>query len=162
MNIMLKFRLFKHDWAVRIGQQVRVLGINSTLESGEHCLMWEFDNKDIATVRRSLGEVQGEYGLPTITLCQSSNDSSWHAYCFVALPWPHAIAYVASTQNIDWEWFKMCINRSHFTLRVSDKGSGVPEFKEKLTSWENPDVTYEDLASGVSYMAWRRSAQHVR
>ena len=73
------------------------------------------------------------------------------AYCFKRLPWRKVVEIIASTQGVDWNFFKYGVYRERFTLRVSPKCSRKPKLVYILRSPEKEDVYITDLKSWVKY-----------
>ena len=160
MQTVIKFHALRHDWLFRVGNLKLVAGINSNLKDGNHILMWEFDNVEYWQALAALTVAQQDYALPQIHILKASGIKSWHAICFARCPWPLSISIVAGTPLIDLDWLRMCVNREHWTLRVTDKGQGEPETWGAVDG-VSPECTPEDLYSAVLYQAWRRGADKL-
>ena len=160
MNFLIKTQAFSHDILFRVGKLRKVLGANSTLENGKHILMWEFDHVEAHEVTAALLAVQMAYNLPNIHVLTSSEHQGFHAYCLAQETFPQSVAIVASTPLVDWDWVRMCVNRGHWTLRLTDKGNGAPETIMVLHSNEPDEVAPTQITSGVLYEAWERGRNH--
>lgn len=130
---------------------VKVGGFNSLLTDGNHILMWDFDDKSLSIVETYLKIVQDYYELPKIYILETRKDSSYIAYCFKRLRWRKAVVIVASTGGVDWNFLKYGVYRDKFTLRVTDKGHGLPDCVSVLESDVPEDATIDDLATWVKY-----------
>jgi len=157
VNATIRFHQVGHDWLFRIGKLRLVAGINSTLRDGNHVLFWEFDDQSYPEVRGHLEGVQHDFALPDIVIFKASTMLSWHAMCFARLSWRTAITVVAATEGIDLLWFKMSLQRDHWTLRVTDKGNGAPE-RYAVLEGAPPEATHQELVSAVLYEAWQRGS----
>jgi len=132
-----------------------VVGVNSRVEGDLHIPMWDFDKVPLDRVRFFLRHVQGFYMLPKIYILRSSPGDHYIAYCFKKLPWRQVVAIVASTPDVDWNFFKYGVYRGHFTLRVSPKNGHTPRLVEVLHSDQPEDVAVEDLVSWTRYETLR-------
>lgn len=130
---------------------VKVGGFNSLLTDGNHILMWDFDDVDLAKIKIGLRVIQNEWGLPKISILETRKDNSYIAYCFKKFEWRDAVIIVGDTPWIDWNFFKYGVYRDKFTLRVTDKGYGKPRCVAVLESEVPEDATILDLAQWVNY-----------
>jgi len=130
---------------------VKVGGFNSLLTDGNHILMWDFDNVDLRVVRQQLASIQMEYSLPKISILETRKHTNFIAYCFKRLPWRAVVAIVCQAPDVDFNFFKYSVYRERFTLRVTDKGYGLPHCVAVLESKIPEDATILDLASWVNY-----------
>jgi hypothetical protein len=146
-----KFRIGRWRFTFTFAPVVDVIGVNSVLPDGSHILMWDFDDVDLETVKWSLAWVQWRYNLPAIYILQSSENEHYIAYCFKKVSWRKAIEIIASTPNIDLNFFKYGVYREKFTLRVTPKADKKPRLVCILDSQVLPDASIEDLKSWVKY-----------
>lgn len=154
MRISIRKRIGRLKFSLVVGTITQVQGVNSTLENGGHIIMWEFDETDFYKVRDWLLRAKALWKLPAIYLSQSHPDGGYHAYCLARLEWLQTVAVVADTPGVDPGYVSMCAMRGHWTLRLTDKGRGRPEFICKLESEYPDDVTPSDLKSWVNYEVW--------
>lgn len=154
MRISVKRRIGRFKVSFVVGTITPVSGVNSQLHDGKHVLMWDFDSTDLAEVRQWLMQVQARYGLPAIHVSQSSIGGGYHAYSLTRLEWLESIHIVSGTKGIDPRYVSMCAMRGHWTLRLSDKGNGVPTFVGTLPSGHQENVTPQELTSWVNYEVW--------
>lgn len=147
-------------WRIRIGRwrftftlarTTTVTGVNSKLDSGEHILMWDFDDKRLADVRNALELTQETYGLPAIYILETKKDKNYIAYCFKRLEWRKVVEIITYTPNVDWGFIKYGIFREHFTLRVTPKSGRRPKLVWILRSNVPEDAYITDLKSWVKY-----------
>jgi hypothetical protein len=138
----------------RIG---KVIGVNSNLENGRHILMWDFDDVPLDVVADSLRRVQSRYLLSDIHICRTKEPHNYIAYCFSSQEWRTACEIVASTGNVDWQFFRFGVYRGHFTLRVTPKSDRRIVFATSIDGHSLPDCKPEDLKSWVRYetLSWR-------
>jgi len=139
-----------------IARIVKVGGFNSLLTDGNHILMWDFDDTTLRKVKRWLKDIQARFILPRIYVLESSGDVNFMAYCFQRTPWHEAVVVIASTEGVDWNFFKYGVYRDKFTLRVTDKGQGKPHLVATLDSEVPEDATVLDLATWVNYETLKR------
>ena len=135
---------------------VRVGGFNSLLTDGNHILMWDFDDTNLDAVSRALRRVQVKYKLPRITILETKFDTNYIAYCFKRMSFREVVTIVSDTKGVDFNFFKFGVYREKFTLRVTDKGHGLPHHVMKLPSKVPEDVAVEDLATWVNYETLKR------
>jgi len=129
----------------------KIVGVNSELDTGEHVLMWDFDNQKLEDVKRNLRVVQSRYLLSDIIILQSSPPDNWVAYCFTRTEFQRAAEIIAATEGIDWNFFKFGVYRHRFTLRVDKKNDVAPVFAARLEGLTLPDCDIDDLNSWVRY-----------
>ena len=153
MRILLRKRIGSWRFALSIGKVIEVQGINSEIVGGEHILMWEFDITDLSLVTTALRHQQRIHNLPDITIARSHPGGGFHAYCFKRLPWLKSLSIVADTEGVDPGYVNMCAWRMKFTLRLTDKGQGAPQFLAMLAGDLHPDCSMLDLTSHVKYEA---------
>ncbi len=156
-----------------------MIGVNSELDSGNHILMWDFDNIPLDEVKESLGVVQSRYMLSDIHIARTKEPEpevleynsregdatvktpatygNYVAYCFSSQVWRTACEIVAQTPNVDWQFFRFGVYRGHFTLRVTPKGDREIKFADRLEGYSLPDCKPPDLNSWVKYetLNWR-------
>lgn len=134
-----------------IARIVKVGGFNSLLTDGNHILMWDFDDTTLVAVERALGLVQTEYALPKIYILETRKGTNFIAYCFARRSWKNVVEIVASTRGVDWNFFRYGVFREKFTLRVTDKGYGLPHKVAVLDSDVPEDVSIWELSGWVNY-----------
>lgn len=134
-----------------IARIVKVGGFNSLLTDGNHILMWDFDDTTLDEVKQSLEDIQDRFMLPKIFILETRKDINFVAYCFQRTPWREAVITVGSTEGVDWNFFKYGVFRDKFTLRVTDKGNGLPHKVAKLPSDVPEDVSIWELKNWVNY-----------
>lgn len=134
-----------------VARVVKVIGVNSTLNDGNHIIMWDFDHKTLREIKRELGRVQIIYQLPDIVILRSSEPDNYIAYCFKRCDWVESMRIVLSTEGIDLNFFKYGVYRGHWTLRVTEKLDTYPYRVGVLHGYSKPDVDFEDLRSWVRY-----------
>ena len=129
----------------------KVIGVNSELKDGRHILMWDFDDVPLVDVKSALEVVKNRYWLSGIHILRTKEPDNYIAYCFTACDWRTAVAIIAQTDFVDWQFFRFGVYRGHFTLRVTPKNGRQPYLVGRLEGWELPDVKPEDLKSWVKY-----------
>ena len=154
MSKIIRRNIGPYKLSLYFGKTTKIQGINSNLTDGNHAIFWEFDGEEEAPVIAALRSVQARYRLPAIHLVRSHPGGGFHAYCFKT-PWVKTIHIVSGTNGIDPGYLSMCAIRQHWTLRVSDKGKGSPEFHSMLESKIPADCTEHDLATFVEYESWK-------
>ena len=134
----------------------KVTGVNSTLEDGNHILMWDFDDVPIDKVADALRTVQARYWLPETHLLRTKEPDNYIAYCFERLDWKRAVEIVAQTEHVDWQFFRFGVYRGHFTLRVTPKGDRHIKKVDTLEGYCLPSVKPTELKSWVKYetLSW--------
>jgi len=157
MSLVLKREFQGFKFSLVVGRVIHVQGINSTLPDGNHIIMWDFDNPDIEPSRHILRNLQSTYRLPAIHLSRSHPGGGFHAYCLKKMSWLDSLHIVAGTHGVDPEYVRLCAMRAHWTLRLSDKGKGLPVFVETIPSGWPEDVRPDELTSYVDYQVWASS-----
>lgn len=144
-------------FTLTIAKIAKMIGVNSNLESGEHILMWDFDDVPLCEVKEALRTVRARYMLSDIHILRTKEPDNYIAYCFTSVEWRQAVEILASTLNVDWQFFRFGVYRGHFTLRVTPKGERTPYLVARLEGRCLPDVKPEDLKSWVRYetLSWR-------
>ncbi|MBA7593008.1 hypothetical protein ES708_35217 [subsurface metagenome] len=153
MNLRLDFKGYRFYIALTHSGQVK--GVNSKLPSGNHFLMWDFDDKEGKDVREALLSIQKRFKLPRIYLLNTGLDGFYHAYCFKAHSWPDTLKIVASTECLDQVFFKIGAIRGYFTLRYTPKGKRAFQPAVILPSRYKEDVNPYGLTSFVKYWTKR-------
>jgi len=153
MRFLFRNRIGPYRIALSIGKVTDVEGINSNVVGGGHIVMWEFDITDYGEVWAALKTAQIEWNLPTITIARSHPDGGFHAYCFPWVTWLQSLSIVASTAHVDEAYINLCAMRNHWTLRITDKGQGAPQYLAMIPSAVEPLCSFLDLASHVKYEA---------
>lgn len=159
MRLSLRQRLGRYKISLVIGTITKVQGVNSNLRDGNHITMWDFDEPKLELILSWLWPVQAFYSLPAIHIAQSHPGGGYHAYCLQRMEWLQSVSIVSATHGIDPGYVSMCAMRGHWTLRLSDKGRGVPSHVAVLPSGWPEDVKVEELTSWVNYEVW--SSQKV-
>lgn len=126
-------------------------GLNSNLLDGNHCLMWDFDDKLYKWVHAALLWTQNIYQLPQIYIFQSSTINHYSALCLAKTMWKLAIETVVSTSHIDEQWFRGGIIRGYFTIRVGAKHGLIPKPIALLESDVPESVSIEELVNWDRY-----------
>lgn len=134
-----------------VARIVKVGGFNSLLIDGNHILMFDFDDTTLEKVEAALKKVQDKYNLPTIYILETKRDTNFIAYCFKRTKWKQVVTIISEVEGIDWNFFKYGVYRDKFTLRVTDKGHGLPHLVKRLISYFPEDAKVEDLATWVNY-----------
>lgn len=156
MKLIRRGKLFGHDWYVRIGKRITVTGVNSLVGEDTSVLFWEFDGVPLTPVINALTDIQETWSLSKIYLLQSHPPESWHAVCMARFTWLKALGIVATTRYVDADYVRLAAHRGHFTLRLTDKGQGIPKLAQVLPSDAPESASVEDFVSGVRYGAWMR------
>ena len=155
MSKIIRRNIGPYKLSLYFGKTTKIQGINSNLADGNHAIFWEFDGEEEAPVIAALRSVQARFRLPAIHLVRSHPGGGYHAYCFKSTPWVKTVHIVSGTNGIDPGYLSMCSIRQHWTLRVSDKGKGSPEFHSMLESKVPADCTEHDLSTFVEYESWK-------
>lgn len=142
----------RFSFVIRTVQNVQ--GITSSLGDGKHIIMWDFDKLPITAVVSYLAAAQNEFALPPIHIAQASTGDSFHAYCLCKASWLFSLHIVSGTKGIDPNYVSMAAWRQRWTLRLSDKGGGVPKWVCTLDSQWPEEATPADLKSWVDYEIW--------
>ena len=156
MTKIIKHNIGPYKISLYFGRTTKIEGINSNLADGNHAIFWEFDSVEEAPVIAALRSVQARFRLPAIHLIRSHPGGGFHAYCFKSTPWIKTIHIVSGTNGVDPGYLSMCAIRQHWTLRISDKGKGKPEFHSMLESKVAADCTLDELTSCVEYEVWTK------
>lgn len=157
MRIAIHGRIKRLKFSLVVGMITPVKGVNSALADGNHIIMWEFDETHYETMRRWLWAAQAFHSLPPIHVSRSHPGGGYHAYCFKRVSWVKSIEIVASTFGVDPGYISMCAMRGHWTLRLTDKGQGQPEYLASLDSSHPANVKAEELLSYVDYEVWTKN-----
>lgn len=156
MRLNTKFRIGRYQISVMAGPVTDVTGINSNLKNGGHIIMWEFDETDWASVLPALTAIQGIFELPNIHIARSHPNGGFHAYCFKRMPFIESLHIVSGTMHVDPSYITLCAMRQHWTLRLTDKGQGQPEYYHTINSGYPADCDFFDLVGIVEYRARRK------
>ncbi len=157
MRVNKKIRIGRFQVSLMAGLVTKVQGINSNLKDGRHIVMWEFDETDKLAVLGSLQFAQVVHGLPNIYVAESHPGGGFHAYCFASMTFIKSLHIVSGTALVDPNYITMCAMRQHWTLRLTDKGQGQPEYTETLPSHFLESADYSDLVGMVEYHAYRKT-----
>lgn len=157
MRLNWKFRIKRFQASVVVGLVTKVQGINSNLKDGSHIIMWEFDETDLGKVKAALFAVQVFHNLPKIHIAQSHPGGGYHAYCFKRMSFVESLHIVSGTELVDPNYITMCAMRRHWTLRLTDKGQGQPEYITYLVGLIDPTCDAGDLVGLVEYRAYQKS-----
>jgi len=128
-----------------------IIGVNSKLADGNHIIMWDFDATPLQKVIANLWDIQELYRLPNIYISETSKGTGFHAWCLKKVSWRMLVEILATTKDLDWNYFKYGIYRGHFTLRVSPKCGRTIKHVHTLVSRQKEDVTIHELRSWVKY-----------
>lgn len=120
---MPSFTLSKGAWKLYLSltHSKRLLGVSSLLPSGDHILMWDFDDSWDSTLYSTLGAIQKRFALPRIDILATGKQGHYHAYCFYSTAWPDALRILASTKGLDQQFFRLGVLRGYWTLRIVEK-----------------------------------------
>lgn len=154
MKISTRGRIGRIRYSFVVRTVKNIQAITSRLEDGNHIIMWDFDGVPMATVLFYLGKIQESYLLPPIHISSSSNTGGYHAYCLYRCTWLESLHIVSGTKGIDPEYVSMAAWRKRWTLRLSDKGQGVPTYHDTLPSQIEETVAPVELTSWVDYEVW--------
>lgn len=146
-----RFKIGDIRFTFTIAKTTKVIGVNSNLEDGKHILMWDFDNVLLQDVEKALSSVQAGYALSEIYILRTKEPDNYIAYCFTACDWMKAVAIVAQTQFVDYQFLRFGVYRSHFTLRVTPKNERTPKLTKVLVGYQSPNCCIDDLKSWVRY-----------
>lgn len=146
-----RIRLGKWRITFTIAPVTDVIGVNSQLDSGEHILMWDFDNVPLTDVIMALEATQRIYNLPNIYILETKKNTNYIAYCFQRCTWKKCVEIIISTPHIDMDFFKYGVYREHFTLRVTPKSGRRPKLVYTLRSQVPENVYITDLKHWVKY-----------
>lgn len=156
MRINKKFRIGNFQVSLMAGPVTKVTGVNSTLKDGQHIVMWEFDETEELKVQAALWAVLCAHNLSDIHIARSHPDGGFHAYSFQRMSFVNSLHIVSGTAYVDPNYITLCAMRRHWTLRISDKGQGQPEYRMTLRGVIEPDCDFMDLAEIVEYRARRK------
>ena len=120
-------------------------GLNSRLEDGQHCLMWDFDGFGFDIVRDGLNRVMKLYKLSSIYLFGSSPPDHYLALCLSRRPWIETVHIITSLPIIDKNWLRGGVARQYFTIRIGSKNGHYPEPLLVFKSDVPETVKIEDL-----------------
>lgn len=154
MRLNQKFRIGRLQVSLMAGLVTKVTGVNSNLKNGKHIIMWEFDETDKLAVLASLQAVQIFFQLPDINVAESHPGGGFHAYCFKALSFVETLHIVSGTALVDPHYITLCAMRQHWTLRLTDKGQGAPQYLETLQGPGQKTACPVDLEGIVQYRAY--------
>lgn len=140
-----------------IARIAKVIGVNSELESGNHVLMWDFDEVPLDEVREALRIVQTRYLLSDIYICRTKEPNNYVCYCFSSQEWKMACEIICQTRYTDWQFFRFGVYRHHWTLRVTPKNERYIKLVDVLEGYCLPDCNPTELLSWVKYetLNWR-------
>lgn len=156
MRLSWKPRIGRLQVSIMAGLVTKVTGVNSNLKNGQHIVMWEFDETDDLAVLASLQAAQIFYRLPNIHVAESHLGGGFHAYCFKALSFVETLHIVSGTALVDPHYITLCAMRQHWTLRLTDKGQGAPQFSQMLNGFEPETASPADLVGLVEYTAYMK------
>lgn len=162
MRIKSKFRIGRFQVSLMAGLVTKVTGVNSNLRNGNHIIMWEFDETDVVGVLAALQAAQAFHRLPDIHVAESHPGGGVHAYCFKSLSFIETLHIVSGTALVDPSYITMCAMRQHWTLRLTDKGQGQPEYQETLPGPGVTTASPSDLVGIVEYLAYRKGKRGKR
>jgi len=133
----------------------KVKGAISRLPSGDHILMWEFDDVDEDRLKSVMKTVQTLYKLPDIYLINTGIPNHWHCWCFKKVTWGEALKIIASTPHVDHLWFVSGVARNYFTLRYTPKIGRELKPAIILKSRRREDISPYDLRFQSIYITER-------
>lgn len=154
MRISIRRRLGRIRFSLVVRTVLNVQAVTSRLDDGNHIIMWDFDDVPLNVVEVTLMTAQSRHTLPAIHISRSNDAGGYHAYCLARVSWLRSLEVVAGTQCIDPEYVSMAAWRKRWTLRLSDKGQGVPTFVETLSSEWPEEVEQRELTSWTDYEIW--------
>jgi len=149
--MIVKFTIGCWRFTFSFAPITNIIGVNSTIDSGDHIIMWDFDATKLGEVVEELTRVQQIYKLPNIYVSETSKGTGFHAWCFKRVSWRKLVEILAFSRILDWNYFKYGIYRKHFTLRVSPKCGRKKRYVTTLRSNIPEDVTVHDLKHWVDY-----------
>lgn len=149
MIVKVTLGTWRFTWSM--APVTNVVGVNSSLDSGDHIIMWDFDAARLSDVRNELERVQRVYQLPDIYITETSKDTGFHAWSFKRVSWRKLVEILAFTKGLDWNYFKYGIYRKEFTLRVGPKCGRKIRHVTTLHSDVKEDVTVHDLKRWKKY-----------
>ena len=159
MRLNKKIRIGRFQVSLMAGLVTKVQGINSNLKDGDHIIMWEFDETDKMAVLGALQAAQVFHSLPDIHVAESHLGGGFHAYCFKAVSFVKSLNIVSGTALVDPNYITMCAMRQHWTLRLTDKGQGAPQYVKTLYGYGPGSVQYADLLGMVEYHAYQKKRE---
>ncbi|KKM68435.1 hypothetical protein LCGC14_1460890 [marine sediment metagenome] len=131
---------------------IKVMGVNSEYQPGQHVLMWDFDGESLETVVEELSWAQKRYNLPPVHIFSGRpGGESFHAYCFKLVGMREMLRVLAETPSVDYGFLKWTVFRGHATLRIGPKDTHIPFQIMVLPSAVAPDIEPKALASFVEY-----------
>ena len=149
--MILTAHIGKHQFTASYSKMQDMIGINSKLESGNHILLWDFDDIELDDLIVALREIQELYALPTIYILKTNRFKGYHAYCLQEVTFTNALAILATTYGIDESYLRLGACRGFFTLRISPKNGLEPYLVERLVSQVPEDAKLDQIASFVAY-----------
>jgi hypothetical protein len=149
--MIFKFKIGRWRLTVTFAPVIEVVGVNSCLPDGKHIIMWDFDEEPLPAITWVLKKQQEKHRLPTIYVLNTGLPKHYIAYCFKKCTFQYAVAIVASTPFVDWNFFKWGVFRGRFTLRVGPKCGRIPKLVAVLKSREYEDAKVPELQSWVKY-----------
>lgn len=150
--MIIKIRIAHWRFTWTFAPVTDVTGVNSVLPEGDHICMWDFDDVELDDVIDALSTVKYFYGLPNIYILNTGKQFHYIAYCFKSFPWRDSVRIVASTNNVDPNFFKYGVYREHWTLRVTPKEGRKPHLVKILHSTIEEDCSIDELNSWVQDM----------
>lgn len=159
MRYLFRTRIGPWKISLSIGRVTDVKGINSELKDGRHIIMWETDLTDWNTVKSAFLNAQNQFGLSTIYVARSHPGGGYHGYCLLAVPWIRSVHIVSGTALVDPGYINMCAMRGHWTLRLTNKGMGAPEYWMQLPSAVQETAHIHNLKGYVQYEAFK--SKHI-
>lgn len=150
--MIIRWTLGNIRYVLSAAKVTKIMGINSQLGDDDHILMWDFDHTSLFDVCYHLRYIQHRYMLSDIHILETNHqEGNYVAYCFTRTEWHDAVAIVASTHGVDWNFVRLSVFRGWFTLRVGEKKSGKPKLVKRLEGLQLADVKPEELKSWVEY-----------
>ena len=95
-------------------------GITSLQSDGNHIVMWDLENCSLQQAKKTLLEVQINYGLSDIFIA-SDTEESFRGWCFSKVDFKTFLKILLDTKFLDWTFFWWTVKRGKATLRVSKK-----------------------------------------
>jgi len=145
------FRIGSWDGYVRLGRVSKMKGMCSNLASGNHILMWDFDDVPLKAVVAVLRKSIEVYDLSDIMILETKEDTNYIAYCFTECKWKEALRIVLDTPLVCWNFWRLSVIRGYFTLRISEKGGRIPIWRATLPGTFKADVGINDLVHAITY-----------
>ena len=147
----LRFKLFSCRIVLYIRKVKPVLGVNSTLKTGLHIPMFEYDHINFRELLTEIRFLQELYRLGDCHILSTGRPDSYHVYYLSALSWRKALQVCATSQIIDLKHLGFSISRGHFTLRLSRKGNRKIDLTDIIKSSFGNTADIKDLQSYVIY-----------